>query len=54
MTRLVAATLLAGLLASPAMATQNDAKVCVGGDDRNNTGRMIGFCIQNPFDDLHR
>lgn len=53
--RLVAAAVLAGsvaLVASPAVANHNDAEFCVGGDSRQQTGRMIGYCfkIDNPLD----
>lgn len=51
--RLVAAALLAGtvgFVAAPAMASHEEVRVCIGGDDRNNPGRMIGLCIDNPLD----
>ncbi|HEX8002471.1 MAG TPA: hypothetical protein VF519_07230 [Mycobacteriales bacterium] len=55
--RLVAAAVLAGsfgVLAAPAFASHGDAQVCLGGQDRNNTGRVIGYCIdiENPLDHI--
>ena len=46
--RLVAAALIAGSfgLVSPALAQHNDAEFCLGSDDRQNAGRMIGYCIR--------
>lgn len=39
------------LLATLASATPASAvRVCVGGDDRNNPGHMIGVCVENPMD----
>jgi hypothetical protein len=49
--RLVAATVLAGsvaLMAAPAFAYHHDARACIGGDDRNTPGRMVGFCLEDP------
>lgn len=50
--RLVAAALIAGLglMASPALAAHDGDLICVGGDDRNNPGRMIGYCVSNPLE----
>jgi hypothetical protein len=54
--RLVAAALIAGLglTAAPALASHDQHDdgdlICVGGDDRNNPGRMIGYCVSNPLE----
>lgn len=48
--RLAAAALIAGsaaLLAVPAAAQHDDNRVCIGGDGTG-SGRMFGYCVEDP------